>query len=154
MITREDLKKYVDARIVSSSEHGYSIELSDDYDYVVGELQRLADALDEWRKENDKDNGGWSQAANSGPFYNTGYCFANDVFIAASYDWSDDPVNVNFLVPERGIDITWYKWFGRGTYCYGEKTINTIKNRKLGVVIDECVNSLAHTRNDFTGATN
>lgn len=151
MVKRDDFRRIDESRDVS---RGFSIESSGDYDYVVGELRRLADALDEWRHDNDADAGGWSDMDHCGPMYNTGYCFANNVFIVMSYDWDwDDPVNVNLYKFDGTLDITWYKWFGRGTYGHNNETFEFIKNRSLAPLIDECIESLCTTCNDFTGAT-
>lgn len=49
----------------------------------------------------------------SSPFGNTGNSFKCDEFQVEAYSWGDDEQPYNFKW--RDIEISWYKWFGRGT---------------------------------------
>lgn len=48
----------------------------------------------------------------SSPFNNTGNQFECDTFKAHAYSWSDDEQPWNFKW--RDVEISWYKWCGRG----------------------------------------
>ena len=50
------------------------------------------------------------------PFGNSGNVegFKNDTFEVHAYDWGDDNQEFNFKWGE--VEVTWYKYLGRGTY--------------------------------------
>lgn len=119
---------------------GFNIYDNDDNrDYVCDQLTRLSDAIELWAKDHDP------QFAYDGPMYNSGYRFANDVFIAVAYDWTDYESNVNFYHFDTGIDISWYKHVRRGTWGHGEATELAIITRTLEDIVDECIASLDDT---------
>jgi len=47
------------------------------------------------------------------PFDNSGAQFDCDEFSAHAYSWGDDEQPFNFKW--KNLEISWYKWFGRGT---------------------------------------
>ena len=56
----------------------------------------------------------WSaqQKEYASPFGNTGNSFKCATFEVAAYSWSDDVQSFNFKW--RDVEISWYKWCGRG----------------------------------------
>ena len=48
------------------------------------------------------------------PFSNTGASFSCPTFTAVAYSWSDEEQPYNFKHHKSGLEISWYKWFGRG----------------------------------------
>lgn len=77
------------------------------------------------------------------PFQNTGNIkgFETNIFEVHAYDWGWDwndngkPQPVNFKW--RDLEITWYKWFGRGI-----NTNRPVTHDELAVMLDECLKSL------------
>ena len=77
------------------------------------------------------------------PFQNTGNIegFKTDVFEAHAYDWNWDyedgpsPQPVNFKW--RDLEITWYKWYGRGI-----GTNRSVTHDELALMLEECLESL------------
>ena len=53
-----------------------------------------------------------SQVEYHSPFGNTGERFDCPAFSAHAYSWSDDDQKWNFKW--RDVEISWYKWLGRG----------------------------------------
>lgn len=119
---------------------GFSIENSEYREYVGKELSRLSDAMETWTQEHDG-----KEREGDSPFYNSGYRFINDTFIACAYDWSDYELNVNFYHFGSHVDITWYKHAWRGTYGHNVQTSNAIENGELSRIVDECIASLERT---------
>ena len=54
------------------------------------------------------------------PFSNTGNKFKNDTFEVEAYSWDDDRQEYNFKY--KDIQISWYKYLGRGTTINREVT--------------------------------
>lgn len=67
-----------------------------------------------------------TQKSYDSPFDNTGTVFYCDTFEVQAYNWNDDEQPFNFKY--KNIEISWYKYLGRGT------TINGIYEPK--VIID------------------
>ena len=70
------------------------------------------------------------------PFGNTGASFKNDVFEVEAYNWDDDicqPYNFKW----KDVEISWYKYLGRGTTI--NKKITPEEAKKM---FDECIKSL------------
>lgn len=107
---------------------------------VRNELERLSEVLENWISQHDE-----RYRDGCSPMYNTGYKFANDVFIALAYDWSDYELDVNFYHFASGLDITWYKHAWRATCLYGEQSIQIVRNGKFPEIIDDCIASLSRT---------
>ena len=70
------------------------------------------------------------------PFSNTGNSFRCDTFEVQAYSWSDDEQPYNFKY--KDIEISWYKYLGRGT------TVNrVITNNEIAMMLDDCLNALS-----------
>ena len=77
------------------------------------------------------------------PFRNSGNVkgFTTDIFEVHAYDWgwdfsdSEEPQPYNFKW--RDLEITWYKWCGRGV-----QTNRPVTHDELAMMLDECVQSL------------
>lgn len=48
------------------------------------------------------------------PFANRSDSFKCETFCVCSYSWGDDPQPWNFKHYASGIEVSWYKYFGRG----------------------------------------
>lgn len=98
-------------------------------DYIIALLESLEEKLitQYWNKY---------QIQMSSPFRNTGADFKNDVFQVEAYSWDDDyaqPYNFKY----QDIEISWYKYLGRGT------TINKeITSEEAIKMFDNCTKSL------------
>jgi hypothetical protein len=80
-------------------------------DYVDAGLRYLAGFFDDKR------------VSEQNPFYNTGWSWSCDVFRVNAYDWNEDSTQgYNFFYPKLGIQISWYKYFGRVTTINKEIT--------------------------------
>ena len=67
------------------------------------------------------------------PFGNTGNSFVCDVFEVYAYSWNKDiPQPYNFRW--RDVDVSWYKYLGRGMSVNQELT-----NDKISAMLDECL---------------
>lgn len=79
------------------------------------------------------------------PFRNTGNSYANDVFQVESYSWNEDVEQIwNFKYQD--IEISWYKWLGRGTSINREITPeDAIK------MFEECLKSVRKGGEDDFG---
>lgn len=71
----------------------------------------------------------------SSPFGNTGNSFRNEVFEVHAYDWGDDRQDYNFRY--KDIEISWYKYLGRGMYLNREVSLG-----ELYKMWGDCVASL------------
>ena len=70
------------------------------------------------------------------PFCNTGTSFKNDVFEVSAYNWNDK-VEQPYNFKCGDIEISWYKYCGRGT------TINdNYEERYIIEMFDKCMESL------------
>lgn len=137
MISRNDLIEIDNAR---RKGEGFSIESDYDiHDYVGDEFKRLADALIKWSDEHNLE---WLDS----PLHNSGIHFANDVFVASAYDWSDEPIDLNFYHFASNCDISWYKHAWRGTYGHSIETAEAISDGTFSDIIDECIASLDNTK--------
>lgn len=95
-------------------------------EYIIALLQYL-----EYEMENTYD-----EIDGNSPFRNTGNTFNNGVFKVESYSWNDEiPQLWNFKYLD--IEISWYKWLGRGT------TINKkFSTKKIIEMFDNCLESI------------
>jgi len=110
-----------DNSLMSYSEY-LSVREAFPEDYVLDQLERLASALEPLGTEN--------------PFRNTGTSYENDTFVVHSYNWVTEDDGF-FRHPESGIEVSWYKWLGRGmctNYFMEEKDFINI--------INDCIHSL------------
>lgn len=144
-------------RIVSNRDgSGVSIETfnNEHRAAIEYELMRLGSRVSSWAINNTSigDNSHlYPSDTIANPMLNSGYCFANDVFIARAYDWSDEPINLNFYHYKSKCDITWYKYYSRGTYAYGKETIELLDYqhtnedwniKEFQAIIDNCIDSI------------
>jgi isocitrate dehydrogenase len=66
------------------------------------------------------------------PFRNTGSKFACDTFEVESYSW-DDEVDQPWNFKWRDIEVSWYKYFGRGM------SVNkNVSDKEIEEMLDEC----------------
>lgn len=90
-------------------------------DWIVASLEVLRDAL--------------IDAKDIDPFGNTGDEFICEAFHVEAYSWGDEPQPWNFKWGD--IEISWYKWLGRGT------TINREIDRATAHrMLTECLASI------------
>jgi len=87
---------------------------------VVGFLRLLGEAV----------------SCNNSPCDNTGERYENDVFELHAYSWDEDvPQRYNFRW--RDVEVSWYKYLGRGT------TINQVlTSKRLREMREECMASV------------
>lgn len=117
-----------------------------EWEYVTAQLLRLGEELDVWLESQITLDDAYPE--DSCGIYNTGHCFANDVFCCLAYDWNEGesgPRDVNFYHFTSGCDISWYKYYTRGLYAHSNKTIDIIDSATLTDIIDECIASLSTT---------
>jgi hypothetical protein len=69
------------------------------------------------------------------PFSNTGANFKCDVFEVEAYSWAEEPQECNFKY--KDIEISWYKYLGRGTTINRETTYEEIIE-----MFDACIKEL------------
>lgn len=77
------------------------------------------------------------------PMGNTGDIFICDTFTAEAYDWKNEfdeeeeerARQINFKW--RDLEVSWYKWCGRGTY-----TNRQIEPKEIAEILDECLVAL------------
>lgn len=69
------------------------------------------------------------------PFSNTGNKFSNAAFSAYAYSWDDEEQPYNFKW--RDIEISWYKYLGRGMSANREIDATTAE-----IMLTECLASL------------
>ncbi len=70
------------------------------------------------------------------PFGNTGSKFKNDVFEVEAYSWDKDyeqPYNFKY----KNIEVSWYKWLGRGMSVNRVLTYEDLNN-----MLEDCLKSL------------
>lgn len=70
------------------------------------------------------------------PFGNTGERFENDTFTVEAYSWDDEyeqPSNFKW----RDVEISWYKWMGRGMSVNQE--LSLVRGREM---LADCLKSL------------
>lgn len=72
------------------------------------------------------------------PFENTGERFKNDVFEVEAYSW-DDEYDQKYNFKCGDIEISWYKWLGRGTTINGEYT-----KEEIIEMFNKCIRSLEY----------
>lgn len=77
-----------------------------------------------------------NQSEYPSPFGNTGNSFVCDVFEVYAYSWNEDvPQPYNFRW--RDVDVSWYKYLGRGMSVNQELT-----NDKISKLLDECLTAV------------
>ncbi len=75
------------------------------------------------------------------PFGNTGNGFKNDTFEAYAYSWSDEEQPFNFKWED--IEISWYKYLGRGMSANKE-----ISADRASEMLVSCIKSLDQMDDD------
>ena len=98
-------------------------------DYVGAALEYLANFF--YNKSVSKEN----------PFRNTGWEWNNNVFEVEAYDWNEDvkqPYNFKY----KDIEVSWYKYLGRGTSINRE-----VSERECWEMLKDCVESVLIDRN-------
>lgn len=77
-----------------------------------------------------------NQEEYASPFANTGNNYKNDVFEVRAFDWSDEP-EVEWNFKYKDIEISWYKYLGRGMNWN-----RVIKIEELQPMLEECLESI------------
>ena len=77
-----------------------------------------------------------NQETYDSPFSNTGNKYENEVFTAEAYSW-DEETKQPFNFKWKDLEISWYKYLGRGT------TLNRELTSDEGVkMLNECLESI------------
>lgn len=76
------------------------------------------------------------------PFANTGQEFKCDAFEVQAYSWDED-INQMFNFKWRDVEISWYKWLGRGMRSNKELTPNLAQE-----MLKECLECLEKYENE------
>jgi hypothetical protein len=77
-----------------------------------------------------------NQEEYNSPFGNTGNRFKCKVFEVQSYNWNDDEIQ-GYNFKYKDIEISWYKYLGRGT------TVNkAITNDEISKMLDDCLSAV------------
>jgi hypothetical protein len=86
---------------------------------------------------NELDRAMWNieQEEYSSPFDNTGNRFECDTFKAHAYSWGDDEQPWNFKW--RDVEISWYKWSGRGL-----STNKPLPPDLISEMLDDCLGAV------------
>lgn len=103
-------------------EHGASELLIAALSAIDSELDRVM-----WNK---------NQVSYDSPFANTGNSFKNDTFEVEAYSWNeeyDQPYNFKW----KDVEISWYKWHGRGTSVNQE-----LSPERISEMLNDCLYSL------------
>jgi hypothetical protein len=93
-------------------------------DYVTAALEYLATLF--YDKNLSREN----------PFRNTGWSFINTVFMVHAYDW-DDAKTQPFNFKYKDIEVSWYKYLGRGISINRE-----VSEKECWEMLKECVESI------------
>lgn len=105
--------------------------------YEASEL--LEAALCHIKDEPDRVMGNVKQEEYSNPFDNTGNSFVCETFEVHAYDWNFDeerePQKFNFKY--KDIEISWYKYLGRGMSVNRE-----ISNNEISDMLDDCIRAV------------
>ena len=104
--------------------------------YVEAALDHLRDVLQrvQWNMK---------QKQVEDPFGNTGGSFKNDTFQVEAYSW-DDSYEQPFNFKWGALEISWYKYHGRGMSMNREVSAN-----ECARMLDECVESLEKEEKAF-----
>ena len=111
--------------------------------YAVSELGQAA--LRSIAEEFDRVQWNINQEETPNPFDNSGARFECPTFKAHAYSWNDEeeqPWNFKW----GDIEISWYKWSGRGTSSNVELTPQLISN-----MLDACLQGLRDYENSVKG---
>lgn len=76
-----------------------------------------------------------NQEKYNSPFSNTGNVFECDTFKVAAYSWGDDEQPWNFKW--RGIEVSWYKYLGRGMSVNKVVTYDEVAE-----MLDDCLKAI------------
>jgi hypothetical protein len=98
--------------------------------YATSELVHAA--LSHLRDEMDRVMWNHHQREYSSPFGNTGSSFKCDSFEVHAYSWSDDEQPFNFKWGD--LEISWYKYLGRGMSANKDITPDTLSS-----MLDDCI---------------
>ena len=104
-------------------------------EYVTACLRMMAEEIDRVMWNN-------GDKAYENPFSNTGNSLVTDVFRAHAYSWNDDveqPYNFKY----GNIEISWYKYLGRGMSA--NKQITPDEAAKM---LDDCLASIRALEKD------
>jgi hypothetical protein len=77
-----------------------------------------------------------NQEEYASPFDNTGNNYKNDVFEVRAFDWSDEP-EVDWNFKYKDIEISWYKYLGRGMDWNRPITLEELQS-----MLEECLESV------------
>jgi len=97
--------------------------------YIYSHLSTIRDELDRvmWNIH---------QVEYDSPFGNTGNKYKNDVFEVCAYSWDDDveqPYNFKY----KDIEISWYKYLGRGMSM--NRSVDPVEAADM---LNDCIESL------------
>lgn len=81
-----------------------------------------------------------NQEEYSSPFNNTGNSFKCDKFEVHAYSWGGDEQPFNFKW--RDVEVSWYKWCGRGLTVNQELPSSTISE-----MLDDCLDAIIRYEN-------
>lgn len=70
------------------------------------------------------------------PFGNTGQKYRTKAFEVEAYSW-DDSIEQPYNFKWKDLELSWYKWFGRGMSMNRETTPD-----EVAVMLDECLKSV------------
>ena len=84
-----------------------------------------------------------NQQEYTSPFGNTGEIYKNDTFEVRAYDWSDEP-EVDWNFKYKDIEITWYKYLGRGMDWNRQ-----IKVEEMQIMLEDCLKSIRKEEKDI-----
>jgi hypothetical protein len=93
-------------------------------DYVAVALEYLANFF--YNEEISKNN----------PFRNTGQKWHNSVFEVSAYEWDEDIIQT-FNFKYKDIEVSWYKYLGRGMSINRE-----VPERECWKMLKDCVESI------------
>ena len=77
-----------------------------------------------------------NQEEYASPFDNTGNNYKNDVFEVRAFDWSDEP-EVDWNFKYKDIEISWYKYLGRGMDWNRPITLEELQE-----MLEDCLKSI------------
>jgi hypothetical protein len=77
-----------------------------------------------------------TQEEYASPFDNTGNNYKNDTFEVRAFDWSDNP-EVDWNFKYKDIEISWYKYLGRGMDWNRAITLEELQE-----MLEDCLESI------------
>jgi hypothetical protein len=88
-----------------------------------------------------------NQEKYSSPFENTGNHYKNKIFEVYAYSW-DDTIEQPYNFKWKDLEISWYKYLGRGI------SINRLAtNDEINQMLNECIESLREDEKENDGTS-